>query len=86
MGAITKALTPIFEAEVAKEKAEWQPETCERCRFFNRDFLDCRINPPAIYTRVRPPQGTHNGINESSSGWPNVELRDWCGKFQRRND
>lgn len=71
------------EENEAEEKI---PDRCDQCRFFHDDFLRCRINPPVLYTRTAPASGAYAAVNESSSGWPSVERRDWCGQFQRKED
>lgn len=84
LDTIAKVVGPAFDAATAKKEEE--PETCEQCRFF-QNWESCRIVAPVIYTLIKP-QGRDRdrALNESSSGWPNVDRRDWCGQFQRKEE
>lgn len=46
--------------------------TCENCRFYCKDYLECRKNPPIITDR-----SCNSGV------FPVILPSDWCGQFER---
>lgn len=53
---------------------------CKDCRYFDKQFRDesglCRVNPPSMITVV-----TQSGLKLFHGRWPEVKVKDWCGRF-----
>ena len=58
---------------------------CEYCKWFEKHSEHgkrglCRVNPPIMIQMAN----RHLEYDEISLGvWPDVDISDWCGKFER---
>jgi hypothetical protein len=59
------------------------PKTCEKCRFFKVDGLECHRYPPKIiYIEEIYNRYFEKETVQSYLGWPEVLPSDFCGEFQ----
>lgn len=66
-------------------------EVCDKCRFFKPHDVDdryqggqCRYAPPQPVVIYEFRRGKYRP--RGKVGWPHVECKQWCGKFEQRVD